>query len=494
MANSLQRPSTTLNIVGGVTKAQNDNHRVLIIAEIGDTSTVTVDEVIKDIQVSNISQFGNDSQLYYAIEKFKKINEVSVLDVLPIDKGSSQSTADITITDNATNNSKLIVSIGGGLVYKEVNITAGDSNIGIATALETTFAGDKLFTVSRVGEVVTITSIQGSASLNGVRVFIDDTSNSGCNIVATPLSGGASTTLADTFLDNILDERYNSIIFDYANGANASYKYLDNNFNLTNSIKDGVSFTTINKSLSASKSLGANYNSKSLVIFANLDEMNFNTFPLVLSSEIVAIRALRLTDKANISRFVMQGSVETKGGMSLASLPYFNTPIGIDKPIGLITESELISLTDSGISTLTNNGTTVLSEVVTTYKTDNTGTPDISWKYLNYVDTMSTIREYLVSNLRKKYAQTRLTDGNIIAGKAIANKGMVKATFIKLYNDLAKMALTRLGVDKFVNENLTIEDDLTTGTITINAKLPIVTQLRTIDGNVIEVLDFSSTL
>ena len=65
---------------------------------------------------------------------------------------------------------------------------------------------------------------------------------------------------------------------------------------------------------------------------------------------------------------------------------------------------------------------------------------------------------------------------------------------IKLYNNLAKLAITRMGLDKYVLANLSIESNLTDGTVTINAKIPIVTQLRTIDGNIIEVLDFSTTL
>jgi len=107
---------------------------------------------------------------------------------------------------------------------------------------------------------------------------------------------------------------------------------------------------------------------------------------------------------------------------------------------------------------------------------------------------MSVIREYFVKGLRARYGQVRLTDGDLIAGRAITNKGAIKATLLKFYDELAKLALTRLGYNKAFADTITLEEDLSTGRVSLNCKVPIVTQLRTIDGNIVEVLDISAIL
>jgi phage tail sheath gpL-like len=493
MKNTLQRPSTTLNIVGAVTTITNSAQRVLIIGELGSTATADTDEVIKDINPSDLEVFGKDSMLYLAINRFKDINSTNTLDVLPISNGTAKATLDITVNNTATKDSKLIIEIGTDKI--EVIIKKNDTNEDIATKIEDEYKNNILFTPTRSTNVVTLETKSSSGEWNNLKPVVTDIYNSRADIKTTAFKDGVSNSLADNYLDDKLDERYQTIIFPYSVGTKFVYSYLDKNFNKLNEINDGVAFTTMQDTLANIKTIGNDLNSKSLVLFANItDKMIYNVLPLVSSAEISAIRALRLTDKTNISNYVLEGSLETKGGMSLCTLPYFNTPLTWDKPKGLIKEEELVDLINKGVSIWTNNGKTVLSEVVTTYKKDASGNPDNSWKYLNYVDTMSTIREYLVNNLRRKYGQTRLTDGNLIANKNITNVGAIKATVIKLYNNLAKLAITRMGLDKYVLENLTIKSNLTDGTVTINAKIPIVTQLRAIDGNIIEVLDFSTTL
>lgn len=492
---SLQRPSITLNISPTITKPTIE-HRVLIIGEVGDNSTVETDTVIKDIQIKDIDIFGKDSQLYYAIEKFKSINKINTLDILPIVKGSSKSTSDITITGTATKNNKLSFTLNNNFV--EVVINNSDNDITIATNLEIALNSNNyftdVFTISRTDNKVTLESKQSTSTLNNhLPVITLKYMDNGIRSDITRFNGGSSNTLPDNYLFNKLDERYNSIIYDYSLGLNVVRFYLEGEFNKLNKINDGVGFTTIRNSLTNFKSIVNEQNYKTQVIFGNLFEMEYNVSSLVATAEIVAIRALRLTDKANIFKYVSQ-NVETFGGISLASLPYFNTPLSFPKPKGCIDEEDLINLINIGASIWVNNGTTVLSEVVTTYKKNNLGDEDKSFKYLNYVDTLSVIREYLTISLRKRYSQTRLTDGNLIPNKSITNKGAIKASIIKYLNELADLALVRKGLDKFISDNLIIEEDLESGTITFNCKVPIVVQLRTIQGNLIEVLEIESSI
>jgi hypothetical protein len=264
-------------------------------------------------------------------------------------------------------------------------------------------------------------------------------------------------------------------------------------FNLTNEIKDGVSFTTVRDNKDNFINVVEDENYKSLVLFGNLEEMEYNVSSLVATSEIVAIRALRLTEGANITKYVSQ-NLETFGGMSMCSLPYFNTPLSFSSPIGCIKEEDLIKIINSGGSVWTNNSITVLSEVVTTYKYNNVGDLDPSFKYLNYVDTMSTIREYFVTSLRKRYSQVRLTDGNLLPNYQITNKGAIKASLVKYYNDLADKAITRKGFSKWFEKSINISENLELGKIEFTCKTPVVVQLRNIQGNLIEVLDINATI
>ena len=325
--------------------------------------------------------------------------------------------------------------------------------------------------------------------MNGTKIF----TNSVVGLTTTDFTGGVSVTLTDV-LDTLLTSRYHSVIFDYALGSESITDMLQGRRNLTNDIKDGVGFTTINTDITTAETDLALLNFQTLVQFYNLDEMKYDFFPLQATAEIVAIRALRLTTDANIADYIIGN--ETFGGMNKASLPYFNTPLTFGKPTGVLTEAQLVSLNDVGGSTFTCVGTSAkLSEVLTTYKRDNAGNNDVSWKYLNYVDSMSTIREFFVSNLRSKYSQTRMTDGNLIAGISITNKGAVKAFLVKLYSLLAdkgtsyQVGITRSGLGNYFVDNLIIEDDLATGKVTFQCKVPIVVQLRTINGSIEEILD-----
>jgi phage tail sheath gpL-like len=492
---TLQRPSTTINISPAITKP-SIYHRVLIIGEIGANSDSKTDEIIKDIQLTDIEEFGKDSQLYYAIKQFKQFNKLNILDVLPVSQGDSTASADITIDGTATKDNKLTFKFNNRFV--EVVIKNGDNATTIATGLESELKGNDyfsdVFTISRSDNVVTLETIQQSESLNNHRGFITlDGLDNAISWDSGRFSGGASDTLADDYLDGKCDERYNSIIYDYSLGIDAVRVYLEAQFNLLNKINDGVGFTTVRTSLADFKDIVNDENYRTQVIFGNLYEMEYDIASFSATAEIVAIRALRLTPRANIAPYVSQ-SIETFGGLYCASLPYFNTVLSFDKPVGCIEEEDLVNVIDKGGSLWVNNGVTVLSEVVTTYKTNNLGDTDISFKYLNYVDTLSVIREYLTISLRKRYAQFRLTDGQLIKGKAITNKGAIKASIIKYLTDLSELALVRKGFNKFIEDNLLIEEDMETGTITFNCKTPIVVQLRNIQGNIIEVLDIQGAI
>jgi phage tail sheath gpL-like len=212
----------------------------------------------------------------------------------------------------------------------------------------------------------------------------------------------------------------------------------------------------------------------------------------VKAAQFAAIRALRLTDGASISRFVItaNGPLDSFGGPALASKPYFNTAFP-NLPLVATgrgwNSTEIEQLHDEGGAVLGINayGNAALAgEIVTTYKTDTAGNDDISFKYLNYVDTASGAREYFYNNLKARFAQSRLTEGDVIKGRDMANDLTIMAYCEKLYQDLsgADYVLLQAGETalKFFKANLVVTLDLATGRATIQMTVPIVTQLREI--------------
>lgn len=233
----------------------------------------------------------------------------------------------------------------------------------------------------------------------------------------------------------------------------------------------------------------------------NIDETLYKApaqfeMPPIKASQFAAIRALRLTDGANIGSFVLasNGPSDSFGGPALASKPYFNTPAP-DLPLtgtgrGL-TETEIEQLFSAGGSVIGNNvagNSVIFGEVVTTYKNDAAGTSDISFKFLNYVDTASNVREYFYNNLRSRFAQSRLTEGDVIRGRDQANALTIRAFCEGLYQDLSgpDFVLLEAGEEAltFFKNNLNVTIDKANGRATVTMIVPIVTQLREIQATI----------
>lgn len=497
----LQRPSVTVNIAGSRNQIENEDHRVLFVGELAG-GTAVAGELVTDVTKGEaLALFGATSALTHALEKFFLINQTNYVDVIPTVEGDSKASATLTIAGVANRDTKLQVDIGGFLAI--IDVTKGNTANEVCAKIINAFLPNTLLLVSIVGgTVVKFEHNQKTSSFNGNTIRVKEELRTSLTYASTVFGGGASTALAPTALTSMnLDERYQSIVYDYVLGVTALKNFTEPRVNLNNVILDGIGFTTRNATLDMAKAELPNFNFRTLVIWYNLDEMRYQLNPLSQTAEIVAIRALRLTQDTNIKDYTIDG-VESFGSMNKCTLPYFNTPLNITKPTGRIIEEDLIKINDLGGNVIVHNCSTVLSEVLTTYKADAGGNVDVSWKYLNYIDTMLTIREFFVNNIRAKYAQTRLTDGDLIEGISITNKGAIKTFIVGLYGILAdkgssyQVGITRGGVEynKYFKENLFIEDDLRTGKVTFQAMTPIVVQLRDIRGTIIEVLDLKFTL
>jgi hypothetical protein len=212
-------------------------------------------------------------------------------------------------------------------------------------------------------------------------------------------------------------------------------------------------------------------------------------------AEFAAIRALRRTDDAVLSDLVIaRSSRDSFGGPWQNSKPYFNTPFPdllVPDAGDSFTDTEIEQLLDAGGWVIDANRpftAVIAGEVVTTYKTDSAGNPDPTFGFLNYVDTATAAREYIVNNTRAQYPQYRATAGALVNGVDSANEASVAAFVSELNAQLGDLGLVNSGVgsidgvavdyDKQFRENLTVSLNPVTGKFLIGAALYIVVQFR----------------
>ena len=432
-------------------------------------------------------------------------NVKAELDIITLldDVAATAATKIITIVGTSTAAGTLIVSILSSKLYKKsITVPSGSDETAIADLITAAYAATvSPFTVGNAAGVVTITAVDLGTIGNDYGVEIADIPTGVTSIVITTGVTGANAPTVTDVMDLVGSRRYQRILWptDLTDSVTeVTTDFLDDRFNTSNDILDGVAFLGISDTLSNLATEANTHNSQSLVLIGNAIT-GVNTAkqgPEILhpvdwtATEFMAIRARRLSENASISSVVTaNASGDQFGGKALASLPYFNTPMDdtpVTASINLFNNAEQAELNEDGFTVVGPNkpGTdTITGTVVTTYKTDAAGNPDVSFTLLNYVDTASVSREFIFNNFKSIFAQSRLTDGDLVAGRSMENEASLKAAFKRLLALLKDAVLIRDGrtADKLVDDSLTVVLDLAGRSATINSVLPIVTQLETVN-------------
>jgi len=295
--------------------------------------------------------------------------------------------------------------------------------------------------------------------------------------------------------------RYQTVVYPSAWDITVAKTFIDARFNVANGVQDGVVLVTLHDTLTNLKSTISTINSQS-ISYRGIQDINKSTLngasiveaDDVLSARVAAVRSLRLTEGAPVSSIlsVKGAPTDSFGGSHLSTLPYFNTLIAntaIPSAVDVFTDLEEKDLEDNGVGTIGRNTTgsaVILGQQVTTRLTDNASNPDTTFKFLNAVDSSSVIREFFVINNKLRYAQSRLTDGDLLAGISMANENSIRAFQKSLYVALAADAITQEGTAavRDFEESLVVTVDVPTGTVTIDAAPLQVGQLRTILGTI----------
>ncbi len=509
MTQQVRLPKTTLNIVGATNATENAEQKILFVGQKTSAGSASSGALVEDISLADISSlFGADSMIAIILRAAKDINNTTKMDAISLDDNGSgvDATGTFTITGPATEDGTLTFFIGSKINGKfEIAVADTDSATVIGDALAAAITADLESPVdaANVAGVVTLTAINAGTFGNDIGMKVEG-SVAGVAVAIVAMASGAIDPVLTTVFDSIDELRYQTIVWPSNYGVTELIDLLDDRFNVDNAILDGVGITSDTDTLANLKSTYTSLNEKLVIVQGNklIDNSDYKgsaifELDVAISSEFAAIRALRLTDGEAISDFVIAGTSGARdnfGGDAIRSLPYFNTPFDnlpvIETGLGF-TKEEIDELKTAGVFVLGNNSANnniLAGEVVTLYKTDSLGSADLSFKFLNYVDTISGIREYFFNNQKTRYAQSRLTEGDIIEGRNMANENSIRAFLVRLYNDLSgtDFVLVQAGESalSFYKGNLVVEIDLENGKVTETMKVPIVTQLREIIGTI----------
>lgn len=509
-AMNLSLPKVTLNILSALNDVGVHPHRTLIIGQKVSGGTAAADALLENIGNENEwdDYFGKDSHLAGMVRHFRRINPVSPLDVyvLADNNSGTAATGKIAITGTATETRDLEVIIGSEKDHKLViTVASGDDNDDVVTAIAAAINADDKIQLSASADLtdheVDLTANHKGTIGNQILIRLKQLP-AGLTFTVTAMANGAGNPTLTNLWTAIDGRRYQTIVYPGTYDLTSIDDFLEDRWNVDNDILDGVAIMTKTDTYSNLLTWQASTNNQLIVAIGNAKQTAayfkggaLKEYDDNISAQFAGFRALRFTDGKTIAKYVLgQGPRDTFGGAHMGAYPYFNTPFYqlplIEQGTGF-TAVQTDNLNAAGVSLFGNNvanNTVICGQVVTTYLTDAAGNEDKSFKFLEYVDTISLIREYMFLNLRRKYAQCRLTDGPLRPGYSMANTTSIKAFVTGLYDNLSDVGyvLTRGGEDniKFFRDNLSCTLDLENGRAIIDMTVPIVVQLREILGTI----------
>ncbi len=502
------QPEVTLTLVNADREVSNTAQKVLIVGQKVAGGSATEGDLHSNLASTGAPEdalFGISSQLAAMIRAFKAVNPIVQLDAIALDDDGSgvPRVVKVTFIGTATAAGTLVIIVGSETLHRfEVAIASGVAAAAIPALCVTVINADTKcpFTAAdATGGILDLTADNDGTVANDLGVETSGTIAGITGMAVTEGTTGSVDPTLTTILDNAV-ARYQGVVWPYGVGTalDTLLLFMDPRFNATNAVLDGVAFVGLVDTHTNLLASGNAENSESLTLFGDKKETETNYLGPAMNepsyskaATFAAIRSLRLSQDASIAAYLTSSaSLDQFGGPALASLPYFNTPIPSFPTIKIgrgWTEIEIGTLLAAGVSVIGENPTgtnALVGEVKTTYKTDSASNPDVTFGFLNYVDTASNVREYFHNNYKKRFAQSRLTAGNVSRGRDMANDVIIRAYTEQLYKDLSgpNFVLVQEGEVAFVffKDNLSITLDLANGKVTITMFVPIVTQLRQI--------------
>lgn len=498
---SLPRVFAQLLAASGL--SQPDPWTILITGQIGTGGTATSGQPENDLQDKTNTEieslFGANSEMTGRILRARAEIQgrvpITAIGLTPA--AGTAATFDIAVTGTAAEDGKITLKIIDSFLYTiTVDVLSGDIAADVATAIKAKIdALERLpATNSILSGTVTLTASDVGTIPNKYTVEVSNVP-AGLTIPSGQFTGGATDPTNTTIFDNVQSTRFHSISWPWQDDFTAVKTFLEGRNVINNAFLHGVAFIGLDDTeanIKAKVNGVTPLNSPNLVFMGNRAVTGVSqvvTPPDWRVTEFISIEALRQTPDVPIGKYITVATPgDSFGNPGLASLAYYNTPLGktsITIPEKLFSDTAQDNLKEDGFSIIGINESStsmITGEVVSTYKFNTRGDPDVSFKYLNYIRTGYLALEIFFKTLKAQYSQFRLTGGDVIAGRAMTNATLIKAKYNEIYLRLSgpEFVLTQAGQEaqKYFSENLTITADIANGQITSFGQLPIVTQGR----------------
>jgi hypothetical protein len=469
-----------------------------LITQIGNESDVA----------SNLAGAGSQAQIM--IDAFKEENQLTRLDAIIIDdNGSTKSTATATFIASPTEAGTLNVTVGSYIKNRyEIATTTTSTATTIAADVAASINADANSPVTALSTlgVVTCTAKNAGTEANSYTIIVEG-SVPGITHSVTAFTGGATDPVLTGILDKIDEERYD-IIAPYAFLSTLEAHLLPK-FNSSNSVTDGIGFvcktdsyaniqTILDPSALNNQTINPWFNK--LVSDTSWKGSALIEIDYVMSTKVAALRALRFTDGAILNSFMVAGN--NRGGAFMASIPYFNMKLNNTTtiPVGKgFTRLEILGIADLGGSTfgMENDNSVAITNaaLLSSYKRSAPTATGLTYHYLNDNDTLTTARDYILTNVKNTYSQAALTTGNIIPNNSnitIANEKSIRSLFLELWIDLTgpDFSVLQGGAElqaEFL-ENLNVVVDTSTGSSSGSMAINRMGQLRSFDFDITPIL------
>lgn len=498
-------PRSESTLLADDQSAVNEPQKVLFVGQKVAAGTAIAGELIEKIgnSAEEDGLFGANSMLANLIRVAKRKNKATQFDAIALDDagGAVSAAGIITFTGAPTETGTIIVNILD-------NTFNNTFKLDVLTTDTPTTLGDKLeaainavarlqVTAANVTGVVTLTADNGGTEGNFIPIDVVS-AIAGLTVAVAAFTGGLTDPVLTGLFDVIEDIRYQTVVWPTGYDRAFVRDFLDLRFpTAVNFVLDGVAIQALAQTKTSAVVTANALNSQSLGLIINPPvartlEKSFmiKVHPSELAALFGAVRAIRLTAGVNISEYTLgaRGNLDRIGGVAIASLPYANTPftgLPVIKSEDKLSLDDIDELRAAGVTTMTNNRakTVILSDqAVTTYKTNALGDPDITFTFMNYVDTSVAIREFFLNSLTVENSKTRLTEGAVVAGRSMVNEAAVSAQLDNIYITLAgaDFVLTAAGAEqlKAFRESKTITLDQAQGLVNIQMRVVIVTQFR----------------
>jgi phage tail sheath gpL-like len=504
---AISNPIVNIEIIPAFETALTEEQKILYVGQKTASGSAAANTLVQTIGNANEQNalFGAHSMLAAMVFAAKKYNKTTRMDALVLDDDGAAvaATGTIAFSGAATEAGTYTVFVGSKLDHAyTLTVADTDTATAVGAALEALITADATVpvTAANVTGTVTMTAVNKGLAGNDITLRIDGTI-AGLGLTVTPMASGATDPDLSTIFALVDTLRYQTVIFpeSYLLQTEAT-DFLKDRFNAPgDKILDGEGLAAVTDTHAnlLTSTLAANLQSFTLIANRTVNEPLYKGSALlelnyVIASQLGAIRALRLTTGASLTRFVnaSQTSKDAKGGIHMATFPYHNTPF-VNLPLidneFMWSDTERTELKTAAwtiIGDNANNSEVIADSVITRYKTNAAAEPDESFKFLNYVDQSSTVREVFHNNLKITFANTRLTEGDLVAGFNMANSGVIKAEIMRIYSFLGDNVLVPTGENSrqaFLQKLIVAIDEIS-GTVTVTMLDPVLTQLREIDA------------